>query len=323
MLEVSWSKVRTWRRCHRQYFYKYIERLQRKAPKVTLLKGSILHEMLDARATGVNPQNILDRYAREYRNLFLEQREEYGDLINDLRRIYEAYERNYEDDKLKPEASEVFIATNITKKIRFIGYLDKLVNDGQRRWVLDHKTGRHIPNDDARFSDLQLLFYTWAWNRENPSRQVSGVIWDYLKTKPPTIPETLKSGELSRRANIETDLFTYMKALEDAHLLRGPYEEIIAMLQKQVSPFFKRVTLPNPPKVMVETVVEELKNTAIEILHLGEVSSVRSMTRECSSCEYFAVCHADLRGHDAEYVRKSQYTIREAHNGDEESNESE
>lgn len=321
MLEVSWSKVRTWRRCHRQYRYKYVERLQRKSPKVQLFKGRILHEMLDARATGVDPQTILDRYAKEYRKLFLEEREVYGDLIGDLSRIFAAYQRQYATEELKVVKSEAFVATQITKKIRFIGYIDKVVAN-TRTWIMDHKTGRHIPNEDARFSDLQLLFYGWAWNRENPSNMATGVIWDYLKTKPPTIPEVLKSGELSRRVNIETDRFTYLKAIKDASLDPGNYQEELDRLGKQVSPFFKRVTLPNPPKVMVETVVEDMRKTAVEVLHLGEIADDRNMTRECSSCEYFQVCHADLRGHDAEYVRKAQYTVKEAtEHGDEEDTE--
>ena len=123
---------------------------------------------------------------------------------------------------------------------------------------------------------------------------------------------------MTRRANIDTDHSTYMKAIEDAHLDPKDYVEELTRLAEQVSPFFRRVQLPNPPKAMVESVVNDLITTAREIEHLGTVSTTRTMVRDCSSCIYFVLCHAELRGQDSEFVRKSEFTIKEpSHHGEE------
>jgi hypothetical protein len=253
----------------------------------------------------------------------LEEREIYGDLVEDMKRIYEGYERFYADEKLKVQASEEFVATDIANDIRFIGYIDKRVIDSQGRlWIMDHKTSRSIPGPDARYSDIQLLFYVWAWNREHKHDKVSGVIWDYVRTKPPTIPEVLKSGELSVAKNITTDHYTYFKAIKDNKLDPDNYEEILSRLKAQESPFFLRVRLPNPPPGMVDQVVEDFRNTAIELTHLSKISTARNLGRDCSTCEYFSVCHAELRGQDADYIRKAEYIVKEPReNGEEETEE--
>jgi hypothetical protein len=317
---ASWSRIRTWRRCHRQFDYKYAQRLARRKPKPPLLRGAILHEMLDARSMKLNPIKILDGYAKQYKSLFVEERELYGDIIEDLRRIYQGYDMQYADDGYKTLASEEFVATDMSNNLRFIGYIDKRVVDQHgRQWIMDHKTGKNIPGADARYSDLQLLLYVWAYNKEHPTDRISGVIWDYVRTKPPTIPELLKKGGLSIAKNINTDYATYMQAIEDNDLDPADYKERLTDLQAQESPFFRRVLLPNPSAKMVEQVVEDFRNTAIECVTLSPVSKARNMTRDCSSCEFHSICDAELRGADADFIRKNEFIVKDPNeHGDQE-----
>lgn len=320
MPEASWSRVKTWRRCHRAYDYKYGQRLARKKPKPPLLRGSILHEMLDARALKMNPLAVLKKYNDQYKSLFIEEQEMYGDIINDLRRVYEGYDRLYANDGYTFLSSEEFVATDVVEGLRFVGYIDKRVADKQGRiWLVDHKTGRNIPGADSRYSDLQLLLYVWAYNREHKNERISGVIWDYIRTKPPTVPEVLKKGGLSIAKNINTDYETYMEAIADNDLDPKDYKERLADLKAQESPFYRRITLPNPPACMVDQVVADFQNTAIELHTLAPVSKARTMTRDCSWCEFHSICDAELRGHDAKFVRESEFIIKEpSEHGDEE-----
>jgi hypothetical protein len=312
MPEASYSRVKTWRRCHRMYHYKYHERLARKKPKAPLLKGSILHEMLDARAIKQNPIAILNKYAAQYKSLFIEEREMYGDLIEDLRRIYGGYDRLYADDGLTVLASEEFVATDILDGLRFIGYIDKRVVDKNNRvWIMDHKTGRNIPGVDSRYADLQLLLYVWAYNRDHKHDRISGVIWDYVRTKPPTIPELLKKGGLSVAQNVNTDYETFMTAIQDNDLNPKDYKERLAQLKNQESPFYRRITLPNPPQLMIDQVVADFQNTAIELHTLSKVSKCRNMTKDCSWCEFHSICDAELRGHDADFIRESEFIVKD------------
>jgi hypothetical protein len=320
MRTVSWSRVKTWRRCHKQHDYKYNQRLQRKKRSIPMLRGSILGEMLDARAiTSMpnmpkkSPLAVLKKYAKEYAKLFLEQREKYGNVPEDVRILFEGYERKYANENLKYLSVEEFIAIDLGKDIRFIGYTDKRVEDKNGlAFLMDHKTHKVIPNDDQRFSDLQNVFYIWAWNENNKTRPVQGFLWDYIRTKPPTVPEQLKNGELTQRANIDTDYWTYLAEIRRLKLDPKPYAETLARLKQQSDRTYIRVSLPNPSKTMIKLITDDLKETANQI-HGGRSNSKdRNMTRMCpSDCDFYQLCSAEIRGLDAKFIQKTEYEERD------------
>lgn len=321
MPETSWSRIKLARRCWAAHDYKYNQRLRRKKKAAPLLRGEIFHKMLDARAEvtfssrAKPPHIILGEYQETYRKLFLAEQEMYGaTFIEDIARVYDGYDRQWQGDRLEYEGSEDFVAVNITPDIRFIGYLDKRVVDKDgRRWLMEHKSHRYIPNEEARFSDLQTVLYVWAWNQQYPKRAIEGIIWDYLRTKPPTIPEALKSGQLSQAKNIDTDYYTYVMAIRANNLNPRQYRETLDRLKSQgQEKFYQRIRLPNPSKAMVESVVKDARDTAVMIESLGKTVKTRNMTKDCASqCEYYRICQAELRGLDANFVRKADYEEKE------------
>jgi hypothetical protein len=315
MPSVSWSRIKLWRRCHKAHHYKYVEKLTRKKRAIPLLRGTIIGEMLDARAMPIlkqDPYKILKKYAKQYAEHFREEQEKYGDIPGDIKRLFEGYERKYANEGLEYLGHEEFVALDLVKDIRFIGYIDKRVVDQQgRMFLMDHKTHRIIPNEDQRFSDLQKVMYVWAWNEINSSRKVTGFIWDYIRTKAPTVPELLKDGKrLSMAKNIDTDYWTYLGAIKAHKLDVKPYLEFLAELKKREDTRYIRIPLPNPPKAMIASVVEDMKETAKEI-HSSKAQD-RNMTRMCpSDCDFYQLCQAEVRGLDAKYVRKAEYEERE------------
>lgn len=328
---ISWSKLRTWRRCHKQYEYKYVQRLVRKRPEVPLLRGRILGECLDAMSIHQAPEEILAKYQKEYARLFDEEREMYGDLIEDCRSILVRYDEIYENDKLTylslpskdsktKKPYEIEVRVDLGGGLEFLGYVDKVPQDEQGRiWVMDHKSHKNIPDEDARFADLQLVLYVWGLDRcDYDIPQVSGVLWDYLRTKVPTVPQLLKSGELSKRMDIDSDYATYMATITGNGLDPKNYTEILESLKGAEHNFFQRVRLPKPPKVMIDRVVTDMKTTAAEIKHLAGVSTSRTMDRTCSQCSYYNICQTELRGLDGDFVRKSDYIVRGDSHGFEE-----
>jgi hypothetical protein len=333
MFETGYSKVRSARRCWKQYDYKYNQNLQRRRPAPPLIRGTIIHEMLDARARlsmgqkklpdgtplDTIPQ-ILAKYEKKYGTLFREEREEYGEtFMADIKRVIDSYERTYLEDEFKFEASEEEVETQLTKDIVFKGHLDKrLVDERGRRWIMDHKTHKSIPDENARFADYQILLYLWAYNREHPKAQADGILWDYLRTKAPTIPEQLKNGQLTQRANLDSDYATYAKELRRLKLDPKPYMLFMEELKKRSArKFFLRVPLPAPPKVMVDSVVSDFKVTSIAMANATVFP--RTMTKDCSWCEYYKLCMSELRGLDASFVRKAEYEEKKI--GDENSEE--
>lgn len=319
METISWSKWRTWLRCKRKYWYRYKLRLIRRRPEVPLLRGRIIGECLDARSNDQSWGPILAKYQKEFGRLFDEEREEYGDLIGDCKSIIARYAQRYENDGLSyielpskdktRKPYEIAVRVDLGNDLEFLAYIDKVVQDPQDRvWVMDHKSHKNIPDENNRFSDLQLVLYVWGLDRcDYDIPGVTGVIWDYLRTKVPTVPEILKSGALTRRKDLDTDYQTYMNAILENGLDPQQYSEELQRAKANESSFFHRVTLPKPPKVMMEQVVDDLRNTATEIKYLSDKLKTRTMDRTCAQCSYFTLCHSELRGLDSEFVKKSEY----------------
>jgi len=171
--------------------------------------------------------------------------------------------------------------------------------------ILTHNTHKVIPDENNRFSDLQTVLYWWALREQG--EETDGVLWDYIRTKPPAVVEVLKKGGLTRRVNLDSDYTTYMKAIIDNELDPADYQEELNRVKGNI--FFKRVYLPRPAEELIQGVVGEFFTTAQEIEN--STSKVRNMTRDCSSCSYFQLCQAELRGLDGSFIKKQMFTVRE------------
>ena len=172
--------------------------------------------------------------------------------------------------------------------------------------VLTHNTHKILPDEDARFSDIQTVLYYWALREKG--EKVDGILWDYIRTKPPAVPETLKSGGLSKRANIDTDYDTYLAEIQRNGLNPADYQDILTKLKAGKKAFFLRVKLPTPNENLVSSVVNDFFDTAEQILEAK--SFERNMTRDCKSCSYYQLCSAEVRGLDAEFIKKQLFTVR-------------
>lgn len=310
-LVTGYSMVKSARRCMKQYELKYIIGVQRKRPAAPLIRGTILHEMLHARATPkLKAPAVLAQYEKKYGELFREEREEYGeDFLGDLKRVYDGYLREYgSDDGIKYEASEEEVEVDIGNGLIYKGHLDKrlITLDDERRWLMDHKTHKNIPDEGNRLNDYQILMYLWAWNRGNPKKKADGIIWDYLRTKPPTIPEQLKNGQLTMRANIDTDVSTYLREINRLKLDPKPYKQhLVDIGKRERGRFYQRIKLPSPSKGMTEKIVDDFIETSVQ-MHKAK-KFPRNLTRDCSWCEFQRYCIADVKGLDADFILKSEF----------------
>lgn len=330
---VSFSEVNSYRRCPKAWEYRYKQRIKRKFKGVRLLRGEILHEMLNAYAsykidgddyTGPDAWDVLESYNETYSSYFEEEKELHGDIIGDCGKIFEGYLRKYRKDPLIYEASELEIRVDLRQlgigaiQVEFVGVIDKVARDPQdRRWLIDHKFLKTIPTADDRFSELQLLLYVWLYGMANPKEQLDGVCWDYARAKAPTEPEVLKSGELSKRKNLDCDAYTYLKVLRRHRLDEKKYVDMLEHLQGKEDTFFERVFLPKPNTDMIIEVVDDFLQTTAEIQAKREDGRcARSMSSfNCNTCEFRTLCEAEVRGLDADFVLKSEYEPRGENNG--------
>lgn len=301
----SQSKVKSWRRCPKAFDYKYNQSLVRRTSPVALIRGTTLHAMLEAHILGEDYKVPLKAYADVYGKLWDEEREGYP-TPDELESIYHRYHNHWKADGLDyGRRTEIEVVAE-HRGFKFKGIIDALPDDAEkRRWLCDHKTHKILPDEHARFSDIQTVLYFWAM-REN-SEHVDGILWDYIRTKPPAIPEQLVKGGLSKRKNIDTDADTYLAEIRRLGLNEEDYKDILAIVAKNT--FFKRVYLPKPAETLITEVVRDFFDTCEEIANAKKYP--RNMTRDCRSCSYYQVCSAEVRGLDSSFIRKQMYTLKE------------
>lgn len=313
MFRTGFSKVKCWRSCNKRYEYAYVRNLQAKRKPAAMFRGTILHEMLAARDVKNEGAAIAVywQYEIDYGKLFEAEREFYGeDFLSDIWRIYRGYVRTYRDTDWKVLATEGLVRTQLTPRIEFEGHYDLRVLQNTRRWLVDRKSHKVIPTAEERFNNFQLLLYAEAWNREcNRADQVGGIIWDYIRTKAPTIPEPLKNRQLTRRKDLDTDVHTYRKAIRDNDLDEDAYVPYLRELEKRPPDrFYTRVPLPISSKEMTQLVVQEFTHSAEAIRTAKQFP--RNMTYTCNRCEFFKLCNAELAGINAKFVERSDYEQR-------------
>jgi len=325
VLIVSHSRIKLWRSCRYAHHLRYNERLEKKRPAIQLVRGKIIHACLEARINGKDWRPIIDEYEKEYNRLFPEEKEIYGDLPNDLRRLMEGYEEEWADEELTYLEKDgkraefefyvplTFAPEDIDQKtgealILFHGVIDTVARDKDKRvWVVEHKSHKKIPSESVRFTDIQTTLYYWVAPQIG-FPQPDGILWDYIRTKSPAIPELLSSGRLSKRKNIDTTWQVYYQTILEHGLDPNDYQDILEELKSRES-FYKRVYFP-PPKSIVKPLVSDLYETAKEIQALGKVSKARNITFNCERCSYYPICQAELRGLDSEFVKKAEYKLR-------------
>lgn len=319
MYKISQSKMKTWRRCHKAYDYKYNQHLESRRKKRPLVFGSIGHEMIEANANGDDPKDIIKKYETQAKKLFSAERPEYLEVVSDAKTVMNHYFEYYKKDKMKFVAiggklAEHKFEVKFANGILLKGTIDAVMRDPENRiWLVEHKSHKVIPNDDQRFRDLQTIIYTSVLESLG-IKKVDGVMWDYIRSKPPTVPELLKNGKLSV-ARIDTLQNVYLKAIVDNKLNPKDYKKKLKELEGNEVNFFKRVFMPINP-TLYNTLIKETVETANEMSQNAATDKTRNITKDCSWCSFESLCRAELLGIDADLIRKKEF-IEEEHDEDE------
>lgn len=309
-----------------QHYYRYVRKLRKVKPPTAMFIGSAVHSILEAQAKRGKWAPELEQFRGDFNRMFKEEREELGDLPTEIERIMKGYFVHYEHDGLmyvprhRNARTEIAIKVDLDHQTRFVGYIDRFPQDREgRNWIMDHKTCRSIPDEDTRFSDLQLLFYCWLVPQLGYP-QPDGVIWDYIRKKAPAIPEVLIKGGISKAAKIDSTYAVYMATVYEKLGVDAlpQYEEFAQSLKGREERFYRRIYLPSPSQTMVSNVVKDTMSTIEDIRARGATAQVRNMGRDCKSCSYYLLCSAEVRGLDTEFILKTEYTVKEKTDASEE-----
>src|SRR5690606_18185499 len=134
-------------------------------------------------------------------------------------------------------------------KVTFTGKIDAVAETPDSRvWLTEHKTHQRFPDEHVRFSNFQAVMYCWVLP-EIGFPSPDGVLWDYIRTKPPTVPDLLVNGGLSKRKNIDTTPEVYLKAIKEHGLNPADYQDMLELLKGKEESFYKRVFLPAPKSI--------------------------------------------------------------------------
>lgn len=329
------SKIKTFRRCQKQFAFRYDtkpgQEMVRKVPRHALSLGSWMHELQRAHHrswAGLDDdweevhEELTNRFSSSY---FEEDRAELGDLPGDAERLFRAYLRFWgeSEDSYKVATSpagkplvEVVVSTPLKAwgiEDPFKGRIDLGVEDLEYGgiWIWDHKWVKRIPGPDERMMSPQALLYVWALRRKG--YDIRGFLFNYARKKAPTWPHTTKWGRLSVARKIDTDLYTWLLAMKDLHgkhwrkYARTYYYEKIQELKGREVLWFDRQRIPVEPDRIKEAVAEFIVSVR-QVQRRPKHHVPRSYFYNCKfGCDYHDPCVAEANGMDIDGLIQRHY----------------
>lgn len=308
------SMLKTFRRCPKQTEYKYVQRLKPKVVSKPLKRGDWVHKLLESYYRGDEWRDVHRDLSAKFNEMFDEEKDHYGDLPTECGNIMRSYLWHYKHDDWRVHDVEFTIETAFPNGDIYRCKIDLLVEDEFGLWIVDHKTTRTIPDIDFRILDAQSALYLWcALKNKLP---VQGFIWNWVKTKAPTIPQITKKGRLSAR-KIETDYPTMIRALKSYELKPSRYEDILEPLklvqyrhgEPQTSPYYRRDPLEKDAR-MLGRVAREGYKTSKRMNAYFPTDIVERVPEKvsCSWCSYVNICTVELFGGDSRLLRRTRFT---------------
>ena len=341
------SKIKMWRRCQKQYAFRYDyspdgKELVPKHAKVQLQRGTWLHALIEAHfreEAGMSMakgtwKEVHAQYKAEFDKLFEEERSELGDLPDECYRIFKSYLRFYGDEgdryvtaKLHDgsPAVEFVLEAELPDGRTFKGRVDRLVEDTEYGglWVWDHKWVKTVPDSDERMMSPQSPMYVWGLR--SLDYDLRGFLYNYGRTKAPAIPQVLKKpqGAVSQRRNMDTDIATYCKVLKEQYgenwktMAKTVYREHLQRLKNREVLWFRRERIP-VDDALIERCLTEFTASIAQIDNREDhLTAPRSYFYNCKfGCEYHALCVAEFTGLNIDPLIKSRYELIEERYGE-------
>lgn len=311
---INHSMLKTFRRCPKQTEYKYGRQLLPRIDSKPLTRGKWFHALLETHYKGGDWRVTHKQWCRMFFNLFDEEKEKLGDLPREMNMLMLSYLWHYKfEGEWEVLEVEKIIEATLPNGMKFRGKVDMLIRDRFGIWLVDHKTHKIIPDLRSRRLDTQSPAYIWAcW--EN-GIDVSGFIWNYVRTKAPAIPTILKSGDRFSKKLGETDYYTFARALQKSGFDPDDYRDILNRLKAQryqrekpsTSPFFQRSVLERTDDSVAQA-IRELTHTAIRLseYNFDPLFTERVSDRSCGwMCGYRDLCEAELHGDQTRHILRN------------------
>jgi PD-(D/E)XK nuclease superfamily len=324
MFTTSQTRVNTWRLCRRKFWYSFVLRIKRRVKARPLKFGGIVHKMLEEQAAGGDMFKTLDTIAEQQQHLFIEERETYGNMVQDIRYIMRAYV-GYWPDKLKMVKVNGRLVEHdfkfpITPDLVVQGRIDGFAHSKKMNWLLEHKTHGTFPNADHRWRNLQSSVYIPIAEGLGWCKKIEGTLWNYVRSKPPTRPQLKKNGQLSER-QIDTLPEVIRDVVSEHKLSIKHYQGLLAQQTDNLSTWFERVYTPRN-QTTVKLLWEDFITTSQEMMDLHHKRKERNIGKHCDWCEFEPLCRAKLTASDYDFVMEREFIEKPEGDYDEESTDS-
>lgn len=273
-MDLSYSQIKTWKTCRQKWYYKYVEGLEpiQRIQKVEV--GKYGHHLLEAYYKGEDIQQASEEYWLEQtKDMFQEEMDEYIGVREQAENMVERYLKHYDSNEWKVLAVEEPFRVNIPNPTGgesedyLRGIIDLVVEDEMGEiWLVDHKFTSIdlLKYEDNLVLDEQANYYLWALRELLQMDGISGIMFNLLRTKEPSVPRVLKNGGLSKAKNIDTTYEVYLQAIKDNELDPADYQDILEHIQQTEKPFFKRHKVYRNPEE-IDRIGEELYAIAQDI----------------------------------------------------------
>ena len=196
---VSQSKLKCWRHCRKQYDYRHIQKLEPKRIQRPLVFGRTVHKIIEYNLIGMTTDQAIKEVNKDRKNLFTADQEDWDGIIRDAEDLMVGYHNYWSNEQLtflevNGKKAEHKFEYDLAKGIVLSGIIDAIPKtDDGRVWIEEHKSHREIPTEDVRVRDLQSMIYADVVKNVFGIKRVAGVMWDYIRSKTPSVPKLLKT----------------------------------------------------------------------------------------------------------------------------------
>lgn len=206
-----------------------------------------------------------------------------------------------------------------SSKVYLAGRFDGLVQrkDNGTYWLLETKTTRSVDQLQASLdNDFQCGAYLLA-AQELFGLPISGVLYNLMRKKVPTVPRLLSSGTLSQDQRIDTTAFAYMEAINQVHpdwtgeQIEETYGGFLKHLLDSKKDFFRRVPIRRTPNELA-SLGREIHMIALEMSRpeVPIYANGAAVWRACDNCPFKAPCLAMNAGADFGQILSQEYRSR-------------
>jgi PD-(D/E)XK nuclease superfamily len=326
------SMISCFRRCPRDAYYKYKLRLKPKRVRKELTRGKWFHAMLEAHLQGQDWRVIHRQWTNKFNKLFDEEKEELGDLPNEILRLWKGYlwhygDPQYEDYEWTVHEVERTLEAELPNGHIFRCRVDAIVENDFGLWAVDHKSHKRMPDWEKRMLDEQSPLYIWCcWQNDIP---VEGFVWNYIVTTGISVPKVVKNGSRFYSRVGDSDYPTYVKAVKAAKAEWGDVflgelterdkvkAEAARLLAQRwtpdaipASPHYRRDVI-GADQGRVERVLKAATRTSdrMHSYNFDDPDCIERNVGQCRSwiCDYASLSLTDLLVGDSTMVQKRDY----------------